>query len=260
MIRFFRMGYYSWLELQGHIRLDLLLISKLINPLFTLLFFVYFVQYAYPDAAIEFLILGNALLMSASVITFNIASIFSHERQAGTLSLIIASPVSRLLLFSSKSIGFLLDALLVPIISIGCSLLFFESLHFLAILMSATLIFSGIIAAFCLGVLLSVSILLISENMIVTNTSWVILVAFSGVHIPPNSMPELMEILRHFLPMAHAIDGLRSIYSISSISWTEALLLMGHELLLAVIFVVSGYYLLAILERRAKVTAKLDLE
>jgi len=86
------------------------------------------------------------------------------------------------------------------------------------------------------------------------------MVIFSGVHVNPENLPIIMLKLKPFIPMSHAIEGLRLITSSGpGIPWGELFLHVGLELLMGVGYLAVGFISFSLIEKIAIKAGRLDL-
>lgn len=122
------------------------------------------------------------------------------------------------------------------------------------------LLMAGVFSSFCMGIAISTLNLLVRDILIITNSLWFVLVIFSGVHVPPEKLPEIMAVVKPFIPMSHAVSGLRSLFeSVPVFSKEFFWTCLGNEFLLGLGYLGVGYIALSVIEKVARSKGRLDL-
>lgn len=165
------------------------------------------------DDQVEFLLVGNAVMVAASA-SLTVAVATTWERGAGTLPLLVASPTSPLLVLMARSVWFIangvitsLGAFLVvaPLFDVGLPLARVPALVALDLLVAASMYGAG---AFLGGVVLRAP----GTRRTIANVARMTVMAFCGVSVPRDYFPEAVQRVSDVLPLAHGLDAVRELF------------------------------------------------
>ena len=160
----------------------------------------------------EFLLVGNAIVVAASegIWALNIAL---WERQAGTLPLLLASPTSPVLVFTSRGSYMVADGLAA---SLGALFLvgplFGIAFPWPEVLLVVPLTLLVGATAYCLGTFLAGVIIRWREgNVVVANVGIAAAMTLCGVNVPLSFYPEPLEWASRFVPLTHGLVAIRGV-------------------------------------------------
>jgi ABC-2 type transport system permease protein len=169
------------------------------------------------DAATEFLVVGNAVLLAALGTMFSIAST-SWERAQGTLPLLVASPTGSVLVFLGRSTFWIPDAIASALGTLLiCAAIFGIPLPWPTVLFVVPLITLVALSTYCFGLFLG-GLVVRNPNLrnLVANLAWLTIAAICGVNVPTSYSPEPIQWLASILPLTHGLKGVRGILNSSS--------------------------------------------
>lgn len=159
---------------------------------------------------LRFLVLGNALMTCALEAMMVVAS-STWERAAGTLPLLIASPAGLTWIFVGRSIQWLISGTgtslvallgLAPAFGVRWSPAQVPAVILLILIASTT--------TYCVGLFLSALVLQASGfRNIVSNVTYLLMMAFCGVEVPVSFWPRPVQVLADAIPLTSALRALR---------------------------------------------------
>lgn len=255
---FFQGAYLSYVALFHWLRPAQYLATKVVNPLWQIMFFTLMGIYGTGGQSASFYVIGNAMHLTALNGIFGITFSITGERWTGTLPYLFGTPANRLTLFLGRSIIHILDGMLGVFIGLfwGVLLLGLDlSQTNPLVLFSVILITSFSTAG--LGMTLA-SLSLVTRNvMFVNNTAYFALLVISGSNIALDMLPELVQKLSYALPLTRGIQAARDV--VAGASFAEILPAMRMEALIGVIFACAGYIFFRIFEVQAKKRGTLEV-
>lgn len=177
--------------------------------------------------AAYFLLIGNALAVAAQTGVFSL-NMTTAERWAGTLPLLIASPTSPVVVFSSRGAYLAVDGSLSALGS-----LFIAGPAFGLYLpwprVLAVIPLTGIVAfaSYCFGTFLAgIVFRWRSANSLFVLVGYVGLMAICGVNVPLSYYPAAIEWISRFLPLTNGLLAIRGVFGAEPWSWV-----VGHAAL-----------------------------
>lgn len=174
-----------------------------------------------------FLIIGNALAVAAQTGIFSL-NMTSAERWAGTLPLLVASPTSPVVVFSSRGAYLAVDGALSALGSLFIAGgAFGLPLPWPRVL--AVLPLTGVVAfaSYCFGTFLAgIVFRWRGANSLFVLVGYVGLMAICGVNVPLSYYPSLLEWIAHFLPLTNGLLAIRGVFQGETWSW-----IVGHAAL-----------------------------
>lgn len=227
------------------------LASKILMPLWQILFFSFLGMYATGRTSASFYVIGNAIQICAINGIFGVTMSVGNDRWFGTLPYLFGTPANRLVMFAGRAFVHVLDGMLGVVLAFawGVLLLGLDLSHAdlpgLAITIAvATISTSG------LGLLLGCLSLITLNVMFVNNTVYFLLLVFSGANLPLSSLPGWMQAVSWALPLTRSIAAARELIAGSSLQ--DVAPLLGGELLVGAVYVFLGYGLFRWFELEAK--------
>lgn len=227
------------------------LASKILMPLWQMLFFTFLGMYATGPGSASFYVIGNAIQICAISGVFGVTMSVGEERWVGTLPYLFGTPANRLVMFVGRAFVHMLDGMLGVVLAFawGVFLLGLDLSHAdlpaLALTIAiATISTSG------LGLLLGCLSLITLNVMFVNNTVYFLLLVFSGANLPLSALPGWMQAVSWFLPLTRSIAAARAI--IAGNSFADVAPLLAGELIVGAAYVFLGYLLFRWFEFEAK--------
>ncbi|MBU7004480.1 MAG: ABC transporter permease, partial [Theionarchaea archaeon] len=152
------------------------------------------------------------MVIATTMITIILTIIsFVRERNMGTLARLFSSPMTAGELVAGYALGFGIISACQSLELLGVGLIFFQIQISGSIILSLALIFALAFGVLGLGILLST--LAKNEFQAVQFVPLVLIpsIVLSGVFWPVEAMPPAFRDIPAFIPMTHAVNGLRSV-------------------------------------------------
>lgn len=161
---------------------------------------------------VEFLLVGNAMLLAAAGTLFAVAST-SWERWTGTLPLLVASPTGAVTVFMGRSMFWIPDALASALGTfVAAALIFDVALPWPRVLLVFPIAILVALSTYCLGIFLG-GLVLRNGNLrnLVANLTWLTIGAIGGVNVPLSYDPAPLRLLADGLPLVHGLRAVRGV-------------------------------------------------
>jgi ABC-2 type transport system permease protein len=157
------------------------------------------------------LLVGNAVMMAAVDSLFVVSST-TWERRAGTLPLLVCSPTSPLLVFTGRSVQWVVSGTATTLISLfGLGLLFGVPMATPAALAAVPLVALVSTATYFFGLTLGALVLRAMElRIVVNNVIQLVMMAICGVQVPVEFWPRWVEYVATVLPVTHGLAAVRT--------------------------------------------------
>jgi ABC-2 type transport system permease protein len=165
------------------------------------------------ERAAFYLLIGNALAVAAQTGVFSL-NMTSSERWAGTLPLLVASPTSPVVVFSSRGAYLAVDGALS---ALGALFIagpaFGLHLPWPRVLAVIPLTGAVAIASYCFGTFLAGLVFRFREiNSLVVLVGYVGLMTVCGVNVPLSYYPTALEWISRFLPLTNGLLAIRGVF------------------------------------------------
>lgn len=244
-------GLFSWMNPVIY------LMSMLILPLFHVIFYVMLGRFSQANS-LEWYLVGNAIVVCAYNAIFGVGGSLSQDRTSGTLSLVLISPRSKLYIFAGRTLilalhGFATSALgfIVGWVGFGLDLSHANWAVLIPVMVLTTLTAGG------LGLLIAaISLVVVDTNMLL-NLGVAILVLLVGVNFPVSMLPAPLQWISSILPLQRGVSAARLLVSGAALKQVSPLLI--QESCVGVLYLLAGYLLFLLMERRARGAGTLDL-
>jgi ABC-2 type transport system permease protein len=253
---FFIGGLMSYRALFSWLCPSVLIPTFLISPIFRILLFVYLGRAAHL-ASDSFFVIGDAIQFAALPCLFAMGNTIADERQAQTLSLVLATPAARLPLFLGRSLPVIANGFVVSVFALVVSAVMFH-----ITVPSAAVLPMGLAIVVCsvsctgLGLVNAALGLRVRETAVTSNVILGLLMIFCGVNIPLAKLPLWMSDTAAFLPLTHGIAAARSLAAGTPPSTVAGQI--GVEFLIGVGYAVVGLLLLRVFEDESRRRSTLD--
>jgi ABC-2 type transport system permease protein len=248
---FFQGALLSYMALFRWLRPAQYLATKVISPLFQILFFTLLGTFASGRQNADFFIIGNAIQVAALSGIFGVTMSITGDRWEGTLLYLFGTPASRLSMFIGRALMHIVDGMFGVFIGFvwGTVLLGLDlsQTHLGALVV---VIFITTFSTSGLGLLLGCLSLITRNVMFVNNTMYFLLLVFAGVNIPISNFPDWMQAISWSLPLTRGISAARQI--IAGARLDDVTSLIYGEIALGLIYIVVGYLLFRGFEIQAK--------
>lgn len=256
--RFFRQSMMSYKALFGFLSPKIYILVKVINPIFQLIFFSLLASYVYQTDDVTPWLIGNAFLLSMFNSLFGVGTVMANERQFGTLTSIIASPSNHFLIFVGRAFMHIIDASSTVLIGFAVGYIFFgidfSQTNFLMLFIT---IFISMYAAMGIGLLIGSIGLIVKDMNLILNTVSMGFMILTGANFPLSELPYFIQYISYSIPITRSIEAGRLI--VAGGGSTSLFTLMVKEVMIGTIYIIIGYYLLKVLERKAREGADMDL-
>jgi ABC-2 type transport system permease protein len=165
------------------------------------------------DRSAFYILIGNALAVAAQSGIFSL-NMTTTERWAGGLQLLVASPTSPLVVFSSRGAYLAVDGALSAVLGLFIAgPLFGLDLPWPRVVAVVPLTALVALSAYCLGTFLAGVIFRFREiNSLVVNTTYVGLMTACGVNVPLSYYPQAIAWLSHGLPLTNGLLAIRGVF------------------------------------------------
>jgi ABC-2 type transport system permease protein len=255
---FFSSAYLSYVALFHWLRPAQYLATKVINPLWQIMFFTLMGIYGSGGESASFYIIGNALVQTALNGIFGVTFSITGERWTGTLPYLFGTPANRLSLFVGRSLIHILDGMVGVVIGLTWGVLLLNLdlsqvnlLELLLVILITSFSTAG------LGLALG-SLSLVTRNvMFVNNTAFFALLILSGANIAIEKLPGVIQKISYALPLTRGISSARAL--VSGTGLRDLVPTLGEELLIGLVYVILGYLLFSAFEHQAKKRGTLDV-
>ena len=174
-------------------------------------------------SAVEFLLVGNIVLMAASGVMFAVQST-QWERYSGTLPLLVAAPGRMMWVYLGRSVEWLADALGTTVIALlVVAPLFDLSLTVGQYAQIIPALFLISVATYGVSTLLGAIVLRKPDTRnIVANLAVGLMAIVSGANFPVTYLPTPIQWLSNVFPVTHGLRAIREIVAGASLSDTSS--------------------------------------
>jgi ABC-2 type transport system permease protein len=248
---FFQGALLSYVALFHWLRPSTYLATKVIVPLFQILFFSFIGMYATGRGNADFYVIGNSVQVAALSGIFGVTFSISGDRWAGTLLYLFGTPANRLMMFVGRALMHIIDGMFGVVIGLtwGVLLLNLDLSRTDPIALALTILITTFSTS-GMGLLLGCLSLITRNVMFVNNTIYFLLLIFSGANVPLSSFPTWMRSISMVLPLTRGIDSARKI--IAGANFQTVAPLLGVELLIGILYISLGYLFFRWFEFQAK--------
>ncbi len=255
--RFFRRSVFTYKSRFGAMDWKAYVLFTLLTPVIQMLCFTLLAKYA-NGGKIEHWFIGNALVLTYMSSLFGIGTQLSNERRTGTLTMIIASPASKIATFLPRTIMFTLEGVVNVLVGFAFGFICFGlNISLEQFLYLIVLCFLASFAAAGFGVVISSLALLTRDLNLLINISSMVLLGLTGANFPISRLPNFLQFLPKILPLTRSIK--LSHYVIKGESILNHSNLIFSEILLGFILMLLGSLLFKFIERQAIKKGTLDL-
>ncbi len=233
------------------------LASKVLMPLFQLLFFTFLGSFATGPSNASFYVIGNAIQITAVSGIYGVTMSIGGDRWDGTLPYLFGTPANRLVMFVGRAFLHILDGMVGVVIALtwGVLLLGLNLSHTNLPGLALTILVTTFSTA-GLGLLMGCLSLITVNVMFINNAVYFVLLIFSGANIPLSQLPGWMLILAEGLPLTRGIASARALIAGASLS--QVLPLLAGEFVVGLVYLSLGYVLFRWFELQAKQRGTLE--
>jgi len=249
----------SWLSYHGRFAITHpfgYLASKTGFPFFLMIFFIFlgkFVGFADP----LYIVIGHILLIPSNNGMCGVTLAIGDERQWGTLSYVLGSPAPRAPVFIGRATYYILDGFVTALIGFGIAAGIFR--------MDLGQVNFGLLAGCVLLITVTSTGLgfLFGSIALVSRDGWTILNTFLqatyilvGVNFPITALPAFLQKVAYALPLTRGVLAARAI--LSGAGWNDVRTLMAGEALVGGVYILLGYFIFLMIEKRSTIQGTLD--
>jgi ABC-2 type transport system permease protein len=226
------------------------LATRLIAPVEEMLVFGLLARFSGGVGTVRYVVIGNCLVQ-VCLGGLAAANTVAEERGLGTLPLLQASPVNRLVNYLQRGTMHILDSL----VSVGVALVVGATLFGIdfsradwGAVIAAILV--ATVSSVCLGLMLGALAMAYSNFFLLLNLLWLVILLATGVNVPVSALPGWAQMISQALPFTRSLQAAREGIAGASLASVAGLLLT--ELALAGAYLAVGYAVLRWLERLAR--------
>ncbi|MBA4536386.1 ABC transporter permease [Bacillus aquiflavi] len=254
---FFLQAIISYKALFGFFSPKIYILVKVVNPIFQLIFFSMLAGYLYKTSDITPWVIGNAFLLCTYNILFGVAAVMVTERMFGTLKPIVASPANKLFVFLGRGFMHVIDSSITVILGFFTGFLFFNldfsNVDLIALAMT---VFISMFAATGFGLLIASIGLLIRDLNMLLNVLSMLLLIITGANIPLSLLPDWAQLISYSIPITRGIEASRQL--MDGATFYSVGPLIGQELIVGIIYMLSGFVFFKVIERLSKIKGTLE--
>ena len=255
---FFQGVVLSYIALFRWLQPSIYLATKVITPLFQILFFTFLGMFATGQENADFYIIGNAIQVTALSGIFGVTLSITGDRWEGILPYLFGTPANRLTLFVGRAFMHVIDGMLGVVIGLSWGVLLLDlDLSNTNLGALALTVFITTFSTSGLGLLLGCLGLITRNVMFINNTVYFLLLIFSGANIPISTLPLAMQKISSAIPLTRGIASAREIIAGGNLDSIGTLLLT--ELGIGLIYGFFGYLLFRWFEIQAKRRGTLEV-
>ncbi|MGN7471974.1 ABC transporter permease [Brevibacillus sp. SAFN-007a] len=227
------------------------ILFRFVEPFFYFVFFILLGYTVLGNEYLNYLILGNVILIILRTVIFNLTLMSRYERLYGTIGLITSTRTSIFKIIILRMLIPILDAYFVATFSLFLYYTYFHvniniSNILLLFLLISSIIFS--VSGFAL-IIASVGLVLRDINLIL-NISIGIFQVMSGINFPTNLLPIWLETISKILPVTNGLAAMRA--ALNGAGFYNVSHLLFNELLLGFLYFSLAFLLIKIMEKIAK--------
>ncbi|MDK2866928.1 MAG: type transport system permease protein [Clostridiales bacterium] len=257
MGRIFRQAFLSYKAMYSYVNPTVFFLMMILNPTLQLAFFAFMVKFAYGSKDISPWIIGNAFLLASSNAIFIIGTLAVDERRAGTLMVVMGSPVNKFRLFISRSMFHIIDIGIRVVIGFMIGTLFFDfPISEISIFKLFLSIGSSMLSGLGFGLLIGSFALIITDMNMFLNTMEQVLILFTGAVFSVSKLPTELRWISEIVPLRRSIEASRLLLGIDQSNFYH---LIGDEILISMIMMILGYIAFEICSYLARKNASIDL-
>jgi ABC-2 type transport system permease protein len=216
-------------------------------PVFQTVFFVYLGRSA-SVADDTFFVIGNSFLAASVTGVFGMGQAIAGERRFQTLPVLLASPASRLALFSGRALPTIANGFVVAVITfiLGAALVG-VSIHGATYGGLAIALLASCFACAALGLCVGSLTFRTRSITVFADALGAALLLVTGANVPLDRLPASVQRIADFIPLTHGIHAARLLASGAPLA--DAIPQIRDELLVGIAYFAAGLMLLRYFER-----------
>ncbi len=253
---FFHGGLTSYRALFAWLNPWIFLPMLVAYPLFQTVFFVYLGRSAHV-ANSTFFVVGNSFVAAAVTGLFGMGQGIAGERRFQTLSILLASPASRLALFLGRAVPTMVNGFVVALITFGLgAALVGVSIHGLAYWTLGLALAASCFACTALGMCIGSLTFRTRSISVFADAIGGALLLVTGANVPLGRLPDFLQRIAAYIPLTHGLRASRAV--VNGASLTAAFPQIRDELLVGLAYFVIGLSLLRYFERSGRHAGSFD--
>ena len=164
------------------------------------------------DERLHYLVVGNSVMLCATTVIFVVQST-TWERASGTIPLLIAAPVSPLVVLFGRSAQWIPDAVLSSLAAFAVAVPLFDvPLPLPRAVFVVPLLLLVTLTTYLMGTFFGSLVLrYASARNLVSNVVGATMMALCGVNVPLSFFPDGVQAVARCLPLTHGLEGVRGV-------------------------------------------------
>lgn len=208
-----------------------------------------FVYYTNTSDYLSYVILGESIYIIAFSTLMNVGRCMISEIREGTLDSFLLSPASRGGYFIGAYLEQLYRSIMAFILIILLGMILGMRIPIKKIFLLIELIILASVSCLSMAIVLSTIMVFTRDTYLVQNTIMLLLGIVSGIFYPIEMLPTILRYLGLIIPTTYAVDIFRCCILTNS-NITDNIDKIEIMLILCVIYAVSGYIGLRIIEKK----------
>ncbi len=256
--RFINQVIMSYKSMYAIMDLKVILITKVLSPLSSMLFFCYVALNAYGSEDMLRWIIGNVFITSVFPVFLGAGLAMGRERDNGTLQIILATPTNRFFMFISRSVMHIVDAVFISLIGFFIAVpIFHVSIANFPIQAFVLTVIVSMFAAIAFGMAFGSLAMVIRDVSLFMNVGILGMTFVTGANVALSNLPGFIRVISMIIPVTRGIEASRYLidHPIDSVFWG----LIGQEFLIGCCYLLIGYYMFIAIERKAREASTLDV-
>ena len=256
--RFYRHASLSYKALHGTMDAKTYFLFMIFSPVMQMLFWGFLVRFIYEGKDLAGYIAANALLLSVFSAVFGMMTVVMGDRSSGTLSIVIATPINKALLFVARTIPHIVNGFITSIIGLLLGIVVFDltiTFNQFSILMCIWLV--SVFAACSLGLILGSASLWTPSMHMLSNFLSSLLLLLSGASYSFSILPSYLQSLAQAFPLMRGVELTKQLLNENNTS--QLFPLLSQEFLLGCLYLIIGFIVIRFAERLARKAGTLEL-
>ena len=255
---FFRQSMVTYKSIFGIMDIKTFILTKIFSPLSSMLFFCYLALHAYGRENMADWVIGNAFATCVFPVFLGAGLVMIIERGIGTLRSIIASPTSRLVIFTSRSMMHIFNAVAVCILGLAMGIWIFKiDFSHVNLWMFGLIVVISMFAAIGLGMAFGSFGLVLRDINLFLNIFILGLIILSGANVALDQFPAPLLWISKAIPVTRGIEAARLLYDNASMSLIWPLVI--QEFLMGILYFVIAYWMYRWMEYMARKHSTIDI-
>ncbi len=248
----------SWAMLAVELTPTVFFGAKIPRVVFQALFFVLIAKAAGGNEMARFALIGNAVHAAVFPAIISFAIVIEIEKWAGTLPLLVASPMHWLPAMVGRSAATFGNAVFNTVIVLALLIPFIApDIALINLLRAVPVFLITLIATAGLGWLVGAIALPMRWGTLISNMTGYAMMITCGVNFPFTALPPAGQWIGRALPMTHGLLAIRAV--IDGAPYSQVAGLMGTEMLIGLIYGVVAWMMFGYRLKAARQNGNLEL-